>query len=203
MQKAIQQAKHSLRVQVRADLARLTPEERAAASARACALLTTQEVWKRAQWVLFFAPLPTELDIWPLLQDALAAGKKVALPRFALGTNTYDPCQIIDLSLDLQPGQFGIREPSTHCLLVPPAHLDLILVPGVAFDSHGHRLGRGKGYYDQMLKGLKGTTCGVAFDQQVVGEIPVEAHDVRVDYVLTPTRWIKVKSEEREKVRGG
>jgi 5-formyltetrahydrofolate cyclo-ligase len=62
----------------------------------------------------------------------------------------------------------------------------------VAFDVHGHRLGRGKGYYDQLLRGLGGTTCGVAFDQQIVGEIPVEPHDVRVNCVLTPTRWIEL-----------
>jgi 5-formyltetrahydrofolate cyclo-ligase len=202
MQKAIQEAKQRLRMQVRADLARLSPGERAAASARARALLTQQAVWKGAQCVLFFAPLSTELDIWPLVQDALAGAKKVALPRFALETNTYDPCQIIDPSLDLQVGQFGIREPRAECLLVPPAYLDLILVPGVAFDSHGRRLGHGKGYYDLMLKGLMGTTCGVAFDPQVVGEVPVEPHDVRVNYILTPTRWIKVESEERETAGG-
>jgi 5-formyltetrahydrofolate cyclo-ligase len=70
----------------------------------------------------------------------------------------------------------------------------LILVPGVAFDLHGGRLGRGKGYYDRLLKELRGTTCGVAFDQQVVEAIPVEPHDVRLDHVLTPTRWIERKA---------
>jgi 5-formyltetrahydrofolate cyclo-ligase len=60
----------------------------------------------------------------------------------------------------------------------------------VAFDLHGHRLGRGKGYYDALLRALSGTACGVAFDQQIVTEVPVAAHDVRMNCLLTPTRWV-------------
>ncbi len=93
---------------------------------------------------------------------------------------------------DLQVGHFGIREPRSPCAPLPLTRLDLILVPGVAFDLHGRRLGRGKGYYDQLLKGLQGTTCGVALDQQIVAEVPAEPHDVRLKCLLTPTRWIEV-----------
>jgi 5-formyltetrahydrofolate cyclo-ligase len=60
----------------------------------------------------------------------------------------------------------------------------------VAFDLHGHRLGRGKGYYDRLLTAVRGTACGVAFDQQLVPEIPIGPHDVRMNCLLTPTRWI-------------
>ena len=67
----------------------------------------------------------------------------------------------------------------------------MILVPGVAFDLHGRRLGRGKGFYDQLLAGVRGTTCGVAFDVQVVRELPQEPHDARVNCILTPTRWLE------------
>ncbi|MEY2466031.1 MAG: 5-formyltetrahydrofolate cyclo-ligase, partial [Verrucomicrobiota bacterium] len=73
----------------------------------------------------------------------------------------------------------------------PIKPLDLILVPGVAFELHGRRLGRGKGFYDRLLADMRGTTCGVAFDEQIVAEIPVEPHDVHLDYLLTPTRWIE------------
>jgi 5-formyltetrahydrofolate cyclo-ligase len=202
MQQARPEEKQILRKQIRGDLIAIPPEERVAASVRARALLSEQAVWKTAQWVLFFAPLPMELDIWPLLEDALGASKKVALPRFAVGNNAYEPCQILDPSLDLQSGQFGIREPCPHCSPVPSTCLDLILVPGVAFDLRGRRLGRGKGYYDQMLRGLRGTTCGVAFDQQIVGEIPEEPHDVRLEFVLTPTHWIEVTPDKQQTVRG-
>jgi 5-formyltetrahydrofolate cyclo-ligase len=193
MQNTIREAKRALRDQVRAAVTRMEPNEKAAASAQARALLAAQPLWRAAQWVLFFAPLPEELDVWPLLAVALSTAKRVALPRYVAKTKTYETCQILDSRLDLQVGHFGIREPHSRCAPLPSARLDLILVPGVAFDLHGHRLGRGKGYYDQLLKGLSGTTCGVAFDQQIVDEIPVEPHDVSLDCVLTPTRWIQLK----------
>ena len=191
MQKTIGEEKQSMRKQVCAAVAQMESGERVAASARACALLEAQAQWRTAQWVMFFAPLPEELDIWPLLTVALSAAKKVALPRFVAETKTYEARQVLDPKLDLQVGYFGIREPCSHCAPLTSIRLDLILVPGVAFDSHGRRLGRGKGYYDQLLKGLRGTTCGVGFDQQIVGEIPVEPHDVRLDCILTPGHWIK------------
>ena len=193
MQNTIREAKQALRNQVRAGLKLLGPGERVAAAGQARALLAAQALWKTAQWVLFFAPLPEELDVWPLLTEALAAGKRVALPRFVAEDRNYEACQIQDPKSDLQTGHFGIREPASHCALLPSTRLDLILVPGVAFDLHGRRLGRGKGYYDQLLGELRGTTCGVAFDQQIVDEIPVAPHDVRLDCILTPTNWVDLR----------
>lgn len=193
MQNTIREAKQSLRNQVSARLKRMGLGERAAASARARALLAAQAPWKTAQWVLFFAPLPEELDVWPLLTEAFSAGKRVALPRFVAENRTYEACQIQDPESDLQVGHFGIREPASRCARLASVRLDLILVPGVAFDLQGCRVGRGKGYYDRLLRTLCGITCGVAFDEQVVEEIPVEAHDVRLNCVLTPTHWVDLR----------
>ncbi len=190
MTTAIPEAKSALRKQVRAELKRMAPEERAAASAQARAALAAQALWQQAQSILFFAPLPEELDVWPLLAAALSANKKVALPRFVAETRTYVACQIQNPETDLEVGHFGIREPGQQCSRLLSNRLDLILVPGVAFDLHGRRLGRGKGYYDALLTAVRGTVCGVAFDQQIVTEIPVEPHDVRVNCLLTPTRWV-------------
>jgi 5-formyltetrahydrofolate cyclo-ligase len=193
MQNQIREAKRVLRDQVQAAVKRIPPGERVAASAHARALLEAQVLWQMAQSVLFFAPLPEELDIGPLLAKALATGKRVALPRFVASTRSYEACRILDPERDLLVGHFGIREPSRRCARVSSNELDLILVPGVAFDLRGRRLGRGKGYYDQLLGKLCGTTCGVAFEEQIVGEIPVEPHDVRLNFLLTPTRWIQAK----------
>jgi 5-formyltetrahydrofolate cyclo-ligase len=190
MENTIREAKQRLRGEVYAALERMTAAERAAASEQARAFLRRQVCWTTAQSVLFFAPLPGELDIWPLLTEALAAGKRVALPRFLRSSKTYEVCEILDPQTDLEAGHFGIREPKQACQGLASGRMDLILVPGVAFGARGHRLGRGKGYYDQLLAKWEGTTCGVAFDQQMATEIPVEPHDVRLDYVLTPTRWI-------------
>lgn len=195
MQDRIREAKQALREQVRGELDRLGPAERAAAAAQARARLAAQPVWQTAQRVLLFASLPEELDLWPLLSEALAVGKSVALPRFVAETKSYEACTIRDPERDLQMGHFGIREPKRACAPLPSHGLDLILVPGVAFDLQGRRLGRGKGYYDQLLKELRGRTCGVAFEQQVVAEIPVETHDVRLDCILTPTRWVEVEAQ--------
>ena len=169
----------------------MTAEQRAAASGQACALLELQPLWKNASLIFFYAPLPEELDIWPLLRDSIAAGKTIALPRFDSITQRYVACQIQDLAHDISHGQFGIREPGSNCIAIPPNRLDLILVPGVAFDPQGRRLGRGKGFYDQLLASVRGTTCGVAFDEQIVEAIPVEPHDVHLNCILTPTRWIE------------
>jgi 5-formyltetrahydrofolate cyclo-ligase len=190
MGQTIQNAKEALRRQVREKVATLGERERANASIQACALLKGQEHWIRAQSIMFYAPLANELDVWPLLTEALSMGKAVALPRFFREQGVYGACQIRELSLDIRPGEFAIREPASHCAALEPSALDLVLVPGVAFDRHGRRLGRGKGFYDRLLVLIKGATCGVSFDEQVVDEIPVEPHDVRLNCILTPTRWI-------------
>lgn len=181
--------KASLRAKVRAELKKMSPADRISASLQACARLEQQTLWHAAQSILFYAPLAGELDIWPLLVDALATGKTVLLPRFIPEQNLYVACQIKDAARDLQTGQFGVREPLARCEKNLLNHLDLILVPGIAFDLSGHRLGRGKGFYDRLLTVLHGPTCGVAFDQQIVSHIPVEPHDMRLNCILTPTRW--------------
>lgn len=187
----MQETKDVLRRQIRAQLKAITGDQRALLSKQACLLLEKQAVWQKAETIFFYAPLPEELDIWPLLKDSLAAEKTVALPRFDAATRRYVACEIADIRQDINNGQFGIREPGGHCVAIPPNRLDLILVPGVAFDAHGRRLGRGKGFYDQLLASVSGTTCGVAFDEQIVEAVPIEPHDVHLNCILTPTRWIQ------------
>jgi 5-formyltetrahydrofolate cyclo-ligase len=91
-------------------------------------------------------------------------------------------------------GAFQVREPVAGCPVVAMNRLDLALVPGLAFDARGHRLGRGKGFYDRLLAGFPGRTVGVAFDFQVVAQVPVEPHDIALNAVVTPTRWLEAKA---------
>ncbi len=184
--------KASLRSAIRQKLKRIPLTQREHDSSRARAILEQQPFWQQAQTILFFAPLPDELDLWPSLTVALSTGKQVFLPRFAPDTTSYMACQIKTPDTDLRIGQFGIREPSESCPEIPLNRLDLLLVPGVAFDLHGRRLGRGKGFYDRLLAAVRGKTCGVAFDEQIVTEIPVEPHDVLLHCILTPSRWIQL-----------
>lgn len=175
-----------------AELSRMPPTTRSSASAQARDLLQQRPIWQAADAILFFAPVGGELDIWPLLGIALAAGKTVALPRFDLTSKKYMACQLQDLATEVTFGRFGIREPLPGCGTLPLKRLDLVLVPGVAFDLHGRRLGRGRGFYDQILAEVRGTTCGVAYDEQIVGEVPVEPHDVFLNCLLTPSRWVEL-----------
>lgn len=184
--------KASLRSQVREKLKRMPATTRELDSARARSILEQQPIWKDAHSLLFFAPLPDELDIWPSIAVGLNAGKQIFLPRFVPQTQSYAACQIKSAETDLKLGQFGIREPTDSCPEIPLNRLDLILVPGVAFDLHGRRLGRGKGYYDKLLAVVRGKTCGVAFDEQIVQAVPVEPHDILLNCILTPSRWIQL-----------
>src|SRR6266699_6116460 len=104
-------AKALLRQEVRDRLNAISPEEREAASLQICSRLRQQTIWKSAGSILFFAPLPSEPDIWPLLEEALLAGKTVALPRFSLETQSYSACVVRNPQTDLRSGQFRIREP--------------------------------------------------------------------------------------------
>ena len=155
--------------------------------------LKEQTFWQKAASILFFAPIPDEVDVWPLLEETVAGGKIGALPRFDPGSNDYVACRVRHPQDEIGPGQFGIREPTAVCPEIPLERLELILVPGVAFDLHGHRLGRGRGYYDRLLPEISGIKCGVAFDEQIVEMVPAGRHDVRMDFVLTPTRYVKME----------
>ncbi len=185
-------SKAAMRQQVRGVLARMPPALQAQCSAKARELLQRQALWNEARSVLFFAPLPGEVDVWPLLAEALAARKQTALPRFDRERRCYTICAVRNLDSDIGRGRFGIREPAPHCSTFPRNRLDLLLVPGIAFDLQGRRLGRGKGYYDRLLAALSGERCGVGFDEQVFDEIPLASHDQAVNWILTPTRWLRV-----------
>jgi 5-formyltetrahydrofolate cyclo-ligase len=184
--------KRELRQKLRAFLNTLPDTEGEAASLGTCAQLRQQSVWKGARAVLFYAPLAGEIDLTPMLDEGLRAGKVIALPRFIVETGAYDAFQIRDATGDCAPGEFGISEPKAQCAPFPLMQLDLVLAPGVGFDLAGCRLGRGRGFYDRLLAQISGIKCGVAFDRQIVERIPAEKHDVHMNCILTPTRWLQI-----------
>jgi 5-formyltetrahydrofolate cyclo-ligase len=186
------EAKTNLRQKIRAALGNISPAVRAVESIELCDRLEPQV--RSAHTILFFAPLPDELDVWPLLEKLLAAEKICALPAFDPVTQTYSARRVVDLTTDLVTGKFGVREPGPNCAEMPLEQFDLVLVPGVAFDWHGHRLGRGKGFYDRILSAASGLKCGVAYDLQLVENIPVEPHDAPVNFIATPSRCVRRKS---------
>ncbi len=183
--------KEEFRQQLRARVKELSPTQRQELSEAARKQLSFQCAWGDARAILFYSPLPDEIDLSPLMGEALAAGCKVALPRFIPETGVYAAYEITHPTTQCIRGTFNILEPSHECPVFPLNRLDLVLVPGVGFDQSGHRLGRGRGFYDRLLISASGVKCGVAFDEQLVEKLPVESHDVRLNYILTPTRWLE------------
>src|SRR6266581_1090785 len=161
------QLKAQLRRTLREQAKQFSAAERSAASAQICQRLTEQSVWKRARSILFYFPMPDEPDIHRLFTAALAGGKASAFPRYSRTDQHYVACQIHDLERALQPGSFGILEPTVDCPIFDLKKLDLVLVPGVGFTLNGFRLGRGKGYYDRLLAEIAGFKCGMAFEWQL------------------------------------
>jgi 5-formyltetrahydrofolate cyclo-ligase len=183
-------SKTELRRAMRARLIDLPPGVRKAASAEVCRRLEGEEFWRRARSVLLVAPRSDEIDLWPLVATALAGHKRVFLPAYEPASGAYQAREIRDPVADLTVGPFGILEPKPGCPGVTAMPLDLVVVPGLAFDPRGWRLGRGKGFYDRMLESVSAVTCGVAFDEQIVPAVPVEPHDVQLSFVLTPAHRI-------------
>jgi 5-formyltetrahydrofolate cyclo-ligase len=185
----VPEQKRALREDQRRRFAATTPEERAVESQRLCRRLESLEVWGSARRILAFAARGDEPDLEPLLRAALSVGKIVALPRFRPATGNYEAAEVRDWERDLTRGEFDVREPSSAAEGVPLNQLDLVLVPGLAFDLLGARLGRGKGFYDRLLTGVSGHLCGVMFEWQWVGEVPLEPHDRLMNSILTPAHW--------------
>ena len=189
---AVAEAKAALRSEIRARITAMPEERRASESAEVVRHIVADEVWKGARSVLLFMPLPDEVRIRPLVDAAWAAGKSVALPASDAATGAYVARRVLSTA-DLRPGRFGVLEPGAGCPVVPFSALDLVLVPGIAFDIAGNRLGRGRGFYDRMLAlSPDAVSCGVGFDGQVVALVPVEPHDVKLHQVWMPTGQVLV-----------
>jgi 5-formyltetrahydrofolate cyclo-ligase len=183
--------KAGLRQEITAALGKISPAVRAAESIDLCDRLEPQ--LRSAHAILFYAPLRDELDVWPLLEKSLAAGKVCALPFFDSTTQTYSARQVKNLTTDIVTGKFGVREPAAGCPPMALNELHLVLVPGMAFDLKGRRLGRGLGFYDRLLGEISGIKCGVCLDFQIVEQLPVEPHDVNVGFLATPNRCISIR----------
>jgi 5-formyltetrahydrofolate cyclo-ligase len=127
-----------------------------------------------------------------MIQHARDSGKEVAVPLIDRVSNEIRALKITSLTRDLTEGMFGVREPITEvCVAVDKGDIDIVLVPGIAFDMYGYRLGYGKGYYDRWLKWfLKEERIGLCFDSQIVDRLPHGRHDRAVGIVVTDKRTI-------------
>jgi 5-formyltetrahydrofolate cyclo-ligase len=147
--------------------------------------------FNHAATVLLYAnAFPEEINTGPMLREALAIGKRLVCPRVDRGAKRLRLFEVEHLDRDLVPGTLGIPEPRLDCREVDPGAVDWVLVPGLAFDARGYRVGRGAGHYDRLLPMLRpdAPRWALVFDCQWVEALPVEPHDVPVDGVVSPGR---------------
>jgi len=187
--------KPELRGVMRAKLAALSPSDARAKSVAIWERLAILPEFARAQRVLVYVSKEKEVDTHGLIQQLLALGRQVCVPAFDIALKQYGACQLHDFHADLAVGQFGILEPKARATnsarLSEP--FDAGLVPGLAFDETGTRLGRGMGHFDRLLRDTAGVKIALAYDFQILNEVPAEAHDARVDFIVTETRVVETK----------
>ena len=127
-----------------------------------------------------------EVDTRPILGDALAREKRALAPRVAKAGSAMDAVEVLDIKRDIAPGAYGIGEP-VGVRIALPEEIDFILVPGIAFDRSGGRLGRGAGFYDRFLARCRAEAfrCAATFSCQIVASVPRDAHDLPVHCIAT------------------
>ena len=166
-------------------------------SSRILEKLVSLKSYRKARTVMFFVTHGSEVVADIMIERALKDGKRTVVPKADTGTCTLKAHAIKSLDRHLRPCAYGIREPKTLlCPEVPPRGIDLVFVPGIAFDLSGHRLGYGKGYYDRWLKkfGIK-KRVGLCFDFQLKRRIPRTENDLPVGRIITEKRAVEIDSK--------
>ena len=146
------------------------------------------EEFRKAKKLMFYVSLDYEVDTKKIIKETLKMGKIVAVPVTYKEEKTILPSRIVDFKRDLFPSNFGILEPKEEFLrLIPQEDLELVVVPGIAFDKRGARIGHGGGFYDRFLKMLspRVKTIGLAFDFQILDSLPTGCQDVPVSMVVS------------------
>lgn len=153
--------------------------------------------YKKAKAVLFYAAKGNEVQTKRLVEEALREGKNVLLPVTNMERQEIEPAQIHNPSKDLVEGAFGIMEPRQKAP-VNEKRIDIVMAPGLAFDKKGNRLGYGLGFYDKFLARLaknnsKALKIGLAYEFQIVEQLPNSKYDQRMNILVTEKRLIRCK----------
>ncbi|TCI29550.1 5-formyltetrahydrofolate cyclo-ligase [Exiguobacterium sp. SL-10] len=146
--------------------------------------LTGLEVWREANTVAVTLALDLEIDTLPLIRSAWKAGKSVFVPKVTKQGLTFHEIHSFE---DLEPGVMGILEPTTSATT---RAIDVCIVPGRVFERSGYRIGWGGGYYDRFLASYEGVTVSLAYDVQLLDEVPIEPHDIPVEFIVTERETI-------------
>ncbi len=149
--------------------------------------------YRESRCLSCYVSVSNEVDTHALIRDALDDGKCVAVPVARKGRPMIQ-VRISDLS-ELVPAPFGLLEPAEGSWdPVPPGAFDLVIVPGLAFDHRGNRIGFGGGFYDRFLSGLDAARVGVAYEFQLGETLPTEPHDVGLDWLVTESQTLAFRN---------
>jgi 5-formyltetrahydrofolate cyclo-ligase len=197
----VTRAKRALRHRVLQLRDHMSAEQRAADSARCVERLLDLDDYRHAQIVLSYMGFGSEIMTLPLFDLMRKAGKSIALPRMlppASGQPSRLSLHRVDAVSALVAGRWGIGEPTPQAPIVDVSSLDLIVIPGVAFDLRAGRLGYGKGFYDAWIAKNPGVRrVGFCFEAQVLKELPMEGHDRRMDYIVTEAELRSIEGGSR------
>lgn len=189
-----EQEKEALRRAMRARRRQLSEAQQQAAAQAVLAYLRDFSPYREAACVMAYAACRGELSLEPVLLDVLASGRTLALPRCeAPGVMTARRVRALSC---LRTGAYGLPEPGEDCETVPPGTIDLILVPGTAFDRAGGRLGQGGGYYDRFLPRTRALRAGICHGFALTDGVPCGPDDQRMDAVITPGGLTRCGREE-------
>lgn len=178
--------KAELRQKLQKHLFAIPPDTIEEKSREACRNLLSTPEFQNASTIMMYLSLSHETDTSEAILSAWQLGKTVAVPKISWEQRHMIPVAIHSLETGFSTGALGLRNP-TAGVPVPFEEIDLVVTPGLGFDKKGNRLGRGGSYYDRFFANpeLKAQKCGLAFDEQIVEQIPVNDHDIPVDLVVT------------------
>jgi len=180
--------KHKIRSHIKEKIKSSSELEKSSKSVIIKDKLFSEGVFKKADVVMFYVSLKDEVNTLTMIDEAIKTGKRVCVPVILKEEKRLIAGEIKDRQADLERQHFGIYQPRAgHVREVPLDDIDLVVVPGVAFDKNNVRLGRGHGYYDRFLGSLpqSAKTIGLAFDFQVVDDLPKDSHDIPVWKTIT------------------
>ncbi len=185
-----ERVKKELRRRIRAIRGALPAEARAQRSKRVAERVLALPEVSSASCVVGFVSIRSEVDPSAILDALEATGARIGLPRVDTGRGAV---VLHERTLPLQLSPFGVPEPPPNAPEIAPNEVDLVLVPGLAFDPRGYRVGYGKGYYDRLLSTMpQARSIAVGFDFQLVPEVPNLPHDVPVEIVATDARILRI-----------
>ncbi len=179
--------KKEIRKQVLAERDSLSQEQRTFKSREIEKRLLSLPEFKTSRTVLFFAAFKSEVETAPMIRQALISGKRVILPKVA--GRELSLFEIKDFDKDVSLGSWNIPEPR-ETMPAQVTDVDLVVVPGAAFDEQGNRIGYGAGFYDKLLASFRGSTVAIAYEVQIVHSVPIDSHDVPVQKIVTEKRVI-------------